>query len=664
MRRAESAAGAVLEPEAGRLQDASASLAAIADKARVANLERANAIESTLVRIMEGSELRPDELQAATRAAHQIAGSAGTFGQTAATEKARALETLLATGTIADPANLPGAFVALEALLTELGEEVEPGPEPAQAEDARRLLIAHPDSERATALATAARSLGWEAEWAATAPAATEALAAGGFSALALDLGLPGLKASDVLSEAARTAPPTPTLVLVPEDDFVDRVEAWRVGADAFVDAGLSPDRIARALTCLVERVGHSRARLLALDDDRTILDHLELTFRSAGMDLATVDNPLRFWDTLKETRPDLVLLDYDMPGVSGLEICRMLRSDLQWADIPVVFLTGSLNSDSVHSLFAAGADDYVAKPVVQAELVARVENRLERVRSAQRLARTDLKTGLLNRSAMEAEYLTLAADAELLAQPIAVAILAVDDRRSGTEAAWGRLVRALRGQLNDGDLAARWSPARIALAMPGMRREDGVRRLATLLDELAPTGIHFTAVVAEHGRDGEDLSTITGAIEATFGPAGVLGGGHVLTVGWRPETAGNVVDVLLVEDDEVLADVLSHSLQTRALRGLHVADGQEALELLTGPDPVTARVILLDVDLPGLNGLDLLRALSEKKLLERSRVVMLTAHGAESDVLAALQLGAFDHVAKPFSLPVLMHRVRKALDA
>ena len=73
--------------------------------------------------------------------------------------------------------------------------------------------------------------------------------------------------------------------------------------------------------------------------------------------------------------------------------------------------------------------------------------------------------------------------------------------------------------------------------------------------------------------------------------------------------------------------------------------------------------MLLLDWDLPGLDGLRVLRALRERGVLERTQVIMLTARGAEREVLEALHAGAVDHVTKPFSVPVLMQRVRRAME-
>lgn len=92
-------------------------------------------------------------------------------------------------------------------------------------------------------------------------------------------------------------------------------------------------------------------------------------------------------------------------------------------------------------------------------------------------------------------------------------------------------------------------------------------------------------------------------------------------------------------------------------------ADGEAAVAALTGSAPeVQASLILLGVDIPALNGLDVLRRLTAAEVTRSSSVVMLTSRTGERDVLTALELGAVDHIAKPFSVPVLMHKVRALL--
>lgn len=108
---------------------------------------------------------------------------------------------------------------------------------------------------------------------------------------------------------------------------------------------------------------------------------------------------------------------------------------------------------------------------------------------------------------------------------------------------------------------------------------------------------------------------------------------------------------------------MLIESLETRGHRTRWLNDGQEAVAALSGAAPeISPSLLLLDVDLPGLDGLSVLRRLARDDVLSRTRVIMLTARAGEAEVVEALELGAFDHVAKPFSVPVLMQRVRRAL--
>jgi DNA-binding response OmpR family regulator len=118
-----------------------------------------------------------------------------------------------------------------------------------------------------------------------------------------------------------------------------------------------------------------------------------------------------------------------------------------------------------------------------------------------------------------------------------------------------------------------------------------------------------------------------------------------------------------LVEDDNALAGLLLHALATRGYRTEWFKDGEAAANALTGAWPdVQARVVLLDVGLPGADGFDILRRMVNSNVTQHTRVIMLTAHASEEEVLAALELGAFDHVAKPFSAPVLLQRIRRAM--
>jgi len=100
----------------------------------------------------------------------------------------------------------------------------------------------------------------------------------------------------------------------------------------------------------------------------------------------------------VEQSNPDLLILDVEMPQVSGIELCQVVRNDPRWSELPVLFLSAHMDALTVNRVFTAGADDYVSKPILGPELIARVLNRLERTHILHRVAETDVLTGVANR--------------------------------------------------------------------------------------------------------------------------------------------------------------------------------------------------------------------------------------------------------------------------
>ena len=95
-------------------------------------------------------------------------------------------------------------------------------------------------------------------------------------------------------------------------------------------------------------------------------------------MDLC--EDGARALEVFRDVRPDLVLLDLMLPGLDGIEVCRLIRAE---SDVPIIMLTAKSDTPDVVEGLEAGADDYVAKPFKPQELVARIKTRLRRVEVA-----------------------------------------------------------------------------------------------------------------------------------------------------------------------------------------------------------------------------------------------------------------------------------------
>lgn len=126
--------------------------------------------------------------------------------------------------------------------------------------------------------------------------------------------------------------------------------------------------------------------KILALDDDPHILILLENLLTPWGMEVMTISDPQDLWTSLDSIRPDILVLDVEMPHMNGIEICKLLRNDPHWSELPILFLTVHNDREIINQVFSAGADDFVSKPIVAPELLTRIINRLERVKLLRRV--------------------------------------------------------------------------------------------------------------------------------------------------------------------------------------------------------------------------------------------------------------------------------------
>jgi len=130
---------------------------------------------------------------------------------------------------------------------------------------------------------------------------------------------------------------------------------------------------------------------ILIVDDNPVVVKLLEELLKRAGYNVMTVASGDEALDALADFIPDLVLLDVDMPGKSGLTICRAIKDDPRTRDIPVLFVTARSQREDIIGGFAAGGQDYIIKPFTRAELLARVQTHM-----ALRKAQQDLQASVI----------------------------------------------------------------------------------------------------------------------------------------------------------------------------------------------------------------------------------------------------------------------------
>lgn len=331
---------------------------------------------------LSAGTLTPPQQQQAHQNAHKLAGSLGIFGIMAGSRFAQELEDLLKP-------NAPLASEQVQAiarrvvLLRQVFDQAQtltiaPVELPPYAP---RLLIVDDDMLLAEQVRLEAIARGLRVELATDLDVARKVITQSAPDVILLDLNFPGRENGLLLlQELMQRSPPLPVLTLTSQADLTSRLDVIRLGASLFLQKLLPPREILNAVMEVLQRTQKPHAnRVLVVDDDPEIVDHLSDVLQPLGLEVISLTHPDQFWHQLTTTQPNLVLLDLEMPGINGIELCQTVRSDPQWQTLPIVFLSANRDHTTIEQAFTAGADDYLHKSISPTELATRILHRLKR---------------------------------------------------------------------------------------------------------------------------------------------------------------------------------------------------------------------------------------------------------------------------------------------
>lgn len=499
-------------------------LAAVWHKNRHLLLDRMQAIEGFCLRLPDSIAEHALRAEAAA-GAHKLAGSLGMFGLTEGTAVAREIEYLLKDNS--PPELLAANVPALARRLRLLIEFFQVNVDAPMVESRRRILIVETNEEFARTISAAAGKRGIETHVAADFKSAQQLIKEETFDVVVFDLVSPEVNARNIPEGHVQRAhdfilsiSPMQVLALTSIDTFEDRLIAAQIGAHGLLPKNAPVHEIVDTCEHLLD-LQTAHFKVLTVDDDLAVLSAIKAMLERHSIRVTSLSDPRLFWSVLEETAPDLVILDHEMPNFSGLEVCRTVRNDPQWNRLPILFLSAASDPETVTSIFSAGADDLVPKPIIDIELTTRVRNRLDRDRLYRNLSDYDQLTNVRNRRSSNiviANYLRLA---ERHGLPVSLAVLDLDKFKRVNDTyghqAGDDVLQFLGGLFRQSfrseDVVARWGGEEFLIAMFAMHRSDAVERVANVLSGLdshefqsnpgTRFRVSFSAGVAEFPVDG-----------------------------------------------------------------------------------------------------------------------------------------------------------------
>lgn len=465
----------------------------------------------------------PELRQSGAQAAHKLAGVLGMFELDAGTQISREIEKILTQdGNLSTPQNRQ--LLSLIQQLEDLLNQAIPADTPAAT---TRLLLIDPDLQLSTQLQQLTSTGEWQQI--ATINHAKNYLQTTSPDLVILNVDDVGTREESLtlLADLSKRTPSVPAIVLANADGIVDRVTVARAGGRGFLVKPTTAEKIWDIASQVLQQTIKTSINILVVDDDPVILGGLRPILEPWGMRMTELNDPLRFWDVLQSVTPDLVILDVEMPQLNGIELCQAVRTDPQWQNLPILFLTAHRDIETVQEVFAAGGDDYVVKPVVGAELITRILHRLERNRLLQTLSFKDPLTGLKNQPQSSRELQQMIAQAQVNSELVCLAFLCVSDLspiniQYGHEAGnqvlqrWSRI---LQSAFRSGEVLGYWGNGEFVIGISGVTKMEMSDRFMEILTTLrkqiftAANGDRFQSLcnftVVEYPQDGLTLQSL-----------------------------------------------------------------------------------------------------------------------------------------------------------
>lgn len=243
-----------------------------------------------------------------------------------------------------------------------------------------------------------------------------------------LDLAAPDVSNENIFILAGQiVAMGIRVFIATKQNNFDCRLKTVRAGAHAYIVKPIDIYSLISKIKNILIVDNENPPKILVVDDQIAVAEFYAAILNKFGMNVFVESDPRKTLHLIGEYAPDLILLDLNMPGVSGLELATIIRQHDQYQSIPIVFLSGNENQEKKTSLIEVGSDDFICKGISPYDFVVQIKSRVERARIISSKMYQDSLTGLLNHAQIRLSMEKFFKQCSRKTVPLSVAIIDID---------------------------------------------------------------------------------------------------------------------------------------------------------------------------------------------------------------------------------------------
>lgn len=335
--------------------------------------------------------------------------------------------------------------------------------------------------------------------------------------------------------------------LLIERDHPGDTQEAARYGVNIFFSKKGNPQDLIEVAKSVAVKSRGKRFRVLFVEDDTDMGSIGSAYLQEIGIEVEVLPDARHLIEQLQEDEPDLLLLDLQLPGISGLEVLAKIRREPLFQRLPIMVITAGRDADKIEEAYLCGVDDFVMKPLMKRVFQNRVQKFLHRQQALSAMRDRDALTSLLNRKSFSEVFENALSKNFRGSREMCLAVVGLQG--SGGKTGLGSrtvpdevLVRFsgyLSKAIRPEDAVARWTTEEFAILLNDMPLEMARRTMEDTLKalqkepgfmELAEAIPHFHCGIASCPRHGKSLLEVSQEVSRVLGIARAKGKNVVLT--------------------------------------------------------------------------------------------------------------------------------------
>jgi DNA-binding response OmpR family regulator len=342
-------------------------------------IERAEQLNQAITLLKNAPNANAEILQQAQQESHTLSGSLGSFGLERASTLAYQINQRLRQVELLKSSNMKHLNLLVQALQQELEVTTEdifieaiPLSEPHHP---IRLLIVDDDPALASQLASLGSPYGIQTQIESNPERVLAHVMQWVPNVVLLDLNFPSAPEAgfDLLRDLSANWLQLPVIVFTVRDRYSDRLKAAQLGGSIFLQKPVLPSLVISTVLQVYAQSDPEEIGLMQVNADTNTANVIELQLKSWKFRWASVNTVQQCWTQLPTFKPDLLLIDADLPSSSGFDLCQVVRSEPRWYNLPVIFMVPSLQPEIIRQICAVGGSACIVKPVAEADLISRI---------------------------------------------------------------------------------------------------------------------------------------------------------------------------------------------------------------------------------------------------------------------------------------------------